>query len=110
MTINLGPSPGSFFVDAPRRKLYRWANLPAGLEAALQTLICRNGYGDPKTKITNVAMNSEHGWIMQGGKDNRVFWGGRLPDALRKVLEALGKKNPRIKVMSLPKKICRCKS
>lgn len=99
LTVTFGPAPGSFLVDAPRLKLYQWSDLPRDLEEALQTLVCRYGYGDEQTKIQNVAVNSEGGWVLQGGKDHQVVWGGELSNDLVTVLKPLGKKKPHIKVI-----------
>lgn len=92
--LSLGPDPGSFFLDVPQWKLYRWAMLPPDLDATLQTLICENGYGDAKskTKITNVSVNSLGGWVLQGGKNYKILHGGIIPDELKEGLSKLGKK------------------
>jgi hypothetical protein len=79
--LSFGPSPSSFLLDY-RDERYRWANLPVGLQDAVQDIVCRKGYG----RIFDVAMNAAGGWVMQLKEGAKYLWGGELPERLEKAL------------------------
>lgn len=87
LITSFGPYPGSFLADAFRLKRYRWANLPADLERAIQNHLCLHGYGKKDTKIHDVAMNAQGGWVMQLDNGSDFLCGGELPPELKKALE-----------------------
>ena len=91
--LSFGPSPGSFFAD-DCRSTYRWANLPRGLEDAIQKIVCKYKYG----KIYDVMMNAKGGWVIQLEKGKKYMWGGELPARLDQALSDGKKRNASIKV------------
>jgi hypothetical protein len=74
--------PGSFWADNLRSR-YRWSNLPAELDDALQRIVCADGYGG----IKDVSINSAGGWVMQWKKGKKYEYGGLLSAELKRVLK-----------------------
>jgi hypothetical protein len=86
---SFGPSSNSFFADSIHLKQYRWRNLPSDLESEIQKVVCRKGWVlEGKTKIYDLAINSNGGWVMQlnEGKEWRTGGEGKLPETLRNAL------------------------
>ncbi|KAF4628830.1 hypothetical protein G7Y89_g9323 [Cudoniella acicularis] len=95
LRVSYGPASGSFFADSfvpTGLKRYRWANLPADLENAIQEELCVNGYKSTKTNINNVAINAVNGWVVQSKGGKKYQSGGELPLELINAL-AEGAKN-----------------
>ena len=95
MILTFGPDSGSFFADAFSLKRYRWANLPAELENAIQKNMSTNGYG----KIHDISINSHGGWVMQTKEGAQFQWGGRLPKMLEQALSKGSDRRASIAVM-----------
>jgi hypothetical protein len=95
LILSFGPAPGSFFANAYRLKRYRWANLPVGLEDAVQRNVCLNRYG----KIHDIAINSMGGWVMQTNEGAQFQWDGQLPKELKQALSSGKAKGASISVI-----------
>jgi hypothetical protein len=76
LLLSLGPTAGSYFVDAHNR--YFWSGLPE-LEDVLQD----RRYGT----VFDITINSAGGWVIQRDQGRSYKWGGPLPVELKSALE-----------------------
>jgi hypothetical protein len=76
LLLSLGPTAGSYFVDAHNR--YFWSGLPE-LEDVLQD----HRYG----MVFDITINSASGWVMQRDQGRSYDWGGLLPEELQSALK-----------------------
>jgi hypothetical protein len=98
MKLRLGPHPGSFFADAFHLGCYKWKELPADLDDAIQMEVGSKGKG--YGSISDLAINACGGWVMnlaakhavkklfKSSKSKPQFhWGGQLPRLLEEALQ-----------------------
>lgn len=87
LIASFGPAAGSFFAEAwrPKLKRYAWENLPPDLNRRLQQM----KYGS----IWDIALNASGGWVLQLDEGKHWEYGGDLPKDLKRALSEVREKN-----------------